>query len=67
MTAQPRFVTEGTPIEEALALMRSGQFRRLPVVDGDRRLVGLVTADDLIQLLVEELSDVRGLLEVQSP
>ena len=44
MTAQPRVVTEGTPIEDALALMRSGKFRRLPVVGDDRRLVGLVTA-----------------------
>jgi len=67
MTAQPRVVPEGTPIEDALALMRSGGFRRLPVVGDDQRLVGLVTADDMIRLLAEELSDVRGLLEVQSP
>ena len=67
MTSEPRVVEEPTPIEDALGIMRSGQFRRLPVVGPDRRLVGLATADDLICLLVEELGEVRRLIEVQTP
>src|SRR6059036_699183 len=32
MTHPPFTVTEGTPIEDAIKLMRSGRFRRVPVV-----------------------------------
>lgn len=38
--------------------MREAGVRRLPVVDDDGWLVGLVTLDDLLRLLVRELSNV---------
>lgn len=44
MTRNPRTVSEAAPIEQALSLMRSGGFRRLPVVRADGTLVGLITA-----------------------
>ena len=67
MTPEPKTVSEDTPIESALSLMRSGGFRRLPVVDHDGRLVGLVTLDDILMLLAEEFADIGKLLERETP
>ena len=67
MTKEPTTVTEGTPIEQALALMRSGAFRRLPVVGGDGTLVGLVSLDDILSLLAEEFREVGALVEKEMP
>ena len=67
MTKEPKTVTEGTPIEQALVLMRSGAFRRLPVVGGDGTLVGLISLDDILSLLAEELREVGTLVEREMP
>jgi CBS domain-containing protein len=67
MTAHPRTVSESTPIEAALSLMRSGSFRRLPVVNADGKLVGIVSLDDVLDLLAEEFELIGRLLERQSP
>lgn len=67
MTPAPRTVSEETSIEEAVELMRGGEFRRLPVVDHDGHLVGLVSLDDVLLLLCEEFASVRGLLESETP
>jgi CBS domain-containing protein len=67
MTTEPKTVTEGTPIEHALSLMRSGSFRRLPVVGGDGTLVGLVSLDDILSLLAEEFREVGALVEKEMP
>jgi CBS domain-containing protein len=66
MTRLPHTVREETPIEEALGLMRSGACRRLPVVDQDRRLVGVLCLDDVLDLLAEEFGEVRTLLRKES-
>jgi len=51
----------------ARSLMRSGGFRRLPVVDLDRKLVGIVTLDDILMLLAEEFTEVGRLLGRETP
>jgi acetoin utilization protein AcuB len=48
MSAPVKTVTPDTPFQEALRLMREGRFRRLPVVDHDQRLVGIVSERDLL-------------------
>ncbi|MET0385223.1 MAG: CBS domain-containing protein [Polyangiales bacterium] len=45
-----------------LELMRTHGFRRLPVVDADGHLVGIVTFDDVLDFLQEQVSDVGVLL-----
>jgi CBS domain-containing protein len=45
---------EETPIEDALSQMAGAHVRRMPVVDAEGRLVGIVTLDDVIDLLAEE-------------
>ena len=67
MTATPCTVNEDEPIESALKKMRQGPFRRLPVVDDQHVLVGLVSVDDILDLLVEEFIDIGDLLKRETP
>ncbi len=67
MTKTPETVYEDTPIEMALSRMRTACCRRIPVVDEDRKLVGVVSLDDIVDLLSEELSEIGGLLRSESP
>lgn len=67
MTAAPKTVSEDTPIESALSMMRSGRFRRLPVVDSANALVGLVSLDDILMLIAEEFTQVGRLLNRETP
>jgi CBS domain-containing protein len=55
-------VRETMPIEEALAQMATCRVRRVPVVDDDDRLVGILAVDDVIELLVEEAGTIGRLL-----
>jgi|SRR5450830_50144 len=48
-------VKEDIGVFETIRFMRIKGVRRLPVVDNDGNLVGAVTLDDLLELLVEEL------------
>jgi len=47
-------VTPDTDREEAANLISRYNFLALPVVDGDRRLLGVVTVDDLVDVLIQE-------------
>ena len=67
MTVGPKTVFEHTPIETALVAMRAGRFRRMPVVNADNRLVGLITLDDILMLLAEEFSQIGRLLKRETP
>jgi CBS domain-containing protein len=48
MTAPVTYGFDDQSIEEAAAIMKQNYIRRLPVLDRDHRLVGMVTADDLM-------------------
>lgn len=48
MTKRPITTHPGTPIDDALKLMRESKIRRLPVLDKDGKLVGIVTEKDLL-------------------
>ncbi len=43
------------PTWEALQRMRNKGIRRMPIVDQDGLLVGIISTDDLLELLAEEL------------
>lgn len=53
---RPRVLHEGAALGEMLTALREGRQTDLPVVDGDGRLVGVVTAFDLRELLSQEAS-----------
>lgn len=71
MTAPVTYGLADQSIEEAAALLKQNFIRRLPVLDSDHRLVGMVTADDLMVELPERAStaaDVfRTVTEVERP
>ncbi|MGB4347098.1 MAG: CBS domain-containing protein [Burkholderiaceae bacterium] len=62
MTAPVTTVQEDASLVEALALMRSKRIRRLPVVNHAGSLYGIVSSDDVINLLSSELSMIAGLM-----
>ncbi len=43
--------------EEAANLFRKYSFMSLPVVDGDERLVGIITVDDIVDVIDEETTE----------
>jgi len=48
MTRRPITVNQDVPINEALTIMREEKIRRLPVLDNNHRLVGIVSEKDLL-------------------
>jgi predicted transcriptional regulator len=50
-------------VYEGIQYMRSKGVRRLPVIDEDGGLLGIVTLDDLLGLLAEEFSALAKLVE----
>jgi CBS domain-containing protein len=55
-------VSENTPLEDAMNLMRGYQIRRLVVVNQAGELVGIFTLDDMLEFLGEEQVAIAGLL-----
>lgn len=52
---------------EALNRMGDAGVRRLPIVDEEGRLQGIVTIDDVLVMLGEEFADVTRVVQRQSP
>jgi CBS domain-containing protein len=58
-------VRESTPFAELLATMRRKGLRRLPVVDERQALVGLVTLDDVLEILAEQMRTLVQAIETE--
>lgn len=54
MAEQVKVCNPGSSLAKAEKIMREAQIRRLPVVDGQGRLVGMITLADLAQEAVRE-------------
>jgi signal-transduction protein with cAMP-binding, CBS, and nucleotidyltransferase domain len=67
MTVAPKTIGENTPLETALLIMRTGRFRRIPVVDSHFKLIGILTLDDILMLLAEEFTQIGRLLKRETP
>ena len=61
MTRGPATVEEVAPVSDAAAEMAAGGFRHVPVVDGEGRLVGMISERDLRARLG---TDLRGFASV---
>ncbi|SFM34055.1 CBS domain-containing protein [Nitrosomonas nitrosa] len=55
-------VKEETGVFETIQYMRNKSVRRLPVVDKEGRLIGIIALDDLLTLLSEELNALAKLV-----
>jgi CBS domain-containing protein len=62
MSAQPVISPEQEDLPDALRKMRAHGVRRLPVVNACGGIEGLVTFEDIFELLSEELTDLAGLV-----
>jgi CBS domain-containing protein len=58
-------VKESTGIFEAIQYMRSKAVRRLPIVDENGALLGILALDDLLELVSEELLSIAKLIRYQ--
>jgi CBS domain-containing protein len=65
MTRPVHCVDEQTPVEEALQRMAKAGTRRLVVLGEGRRLVGVLSLDDLLDLLADEAGSISQLLARQ--
>jgi len=57
MTPNPVTVTRDTPLLEALRLLLQHGIKRLPVVDADGQLVGMVGRGSIMQSMAQELQE----------
>lgn len=55
-------VEEQEGVFETIQLMRRAGVRRMPVVNRQGGLVGIVSVDDLVQLLAEEMTELAKLI-----
>jgi signal-transduction protein with cAMP-binding, CBS, and nucleotidyltransferase domain len=67
MTENPITFTEGMQVTDAMEQMMNKGIRRMPIVDRNGKLTGIVTQDDIIRLLGEEISYIARNIEKQSP
>lgn len=60
----PRLVTarEKEGVFETIQLMRFNGVRRIPIVDEQGALAGIVSVDDLIELLAEEMTELAKVI-----
>ena len=65
MTPEVFTVKESASTHDAIELMRRKTSRRLPVVDETGELVGILTLDDALQIVSEELLDLAKLVRYE--
>lgn len=54
MTAEPQTITRRTLLKEAVSILATSQFMALPVVDDQKRILGIVTTRDITRFLNEQ-------------
>jgi acetoin utilization protein AcuB/CBS domain-containing protein len=57
MSVDPVAITPETDLREAAMLMIENKIGGLPVVDDERRVIGIVTESDLFEALVQQLDE----------
>ena len=67
MSRDVRTVDESVPIEQALRTMAGAGVRRLVVTGAEGKLRGVVSMDDVLELIVEEAESIGRLLRKEVP
>lgn len=67
MTQPLRSIDENVPVEDAIMRMAEAGARRLVVTGEHDQLVGILSLDDVVGVLLEEIAPVGRLLERQGP
>ncbi len=66
MTRNPLVLQENESIVDAMALLRQRGVRRAPVVAPNGDLVGIVSTDDLLGIISEQLGSLARLVDRQT-
>ena len=53
-------INQNSSIKEVTALMQQNDIRRLPIVDNKGKLVGIITAKDILRSLMEFLKSLMS-------
>jgi CBS domain-containing protein len=67
MTPDPVTVDEEAGLYELTQQMSTHSVRRMPVTNQEGKLVGIITLDDVVQLLSRELSNLADVIDAESP
>jgi predicted transcriptional regulator len=67
MSEHPTTVHEDDGVFEVTQVMSEKKVRRLPVVDSEGAIVGIVTLDDLLVLFTDEMNGLATVVEAESP
>ena len=67
VAGDPIVMHDTSPLRAASAVMRRTALRRLPVVDAEGELVGVIAFDDLLRLVAKEVSGVADVVAAQAP
>ncbi|MGI9302249.1 MAG: CBS domain-containing protein [Gammaproteobacteria bacterium] len=62
MSDEIEVAEEKDEVADTIKLMRYKGFRRMPVVDEEGTLVGIITLDDIVDLLAEQLRELTGVI-----
>lgn len=58
-------VRESNHVYDTLKLMRGKGIRRMPVVNDENVLVGILTVDDLLDVVISELDDIVNIVSIE--
>ncbi|WP_318567639.1 CBS domain-containing protein [Salinigranum marinum] len=67
MAAEPLTLPSSAGVLELTEVMATESVRRIPVVDDNSVIVGIVTLDDVVRLLSVELTNLAAVVEAESP
>jgi CBS domain-containing protein len=67
MTTDLETIDESASLETAMTKMRQGQFRRLPIVDNEGRLTGLICLDDVLMYFARGIAAIGQVLRSETP
>jgi CBS domain-containing protein len=59
MTPEPACISVDKDLHDLISLMHAKHIRRVPIVDGANKVLGIVTLDDLIGRLGDEMFEIR--------
>jgi CBS domain-containing protein len=65
MTREPLVLEERLPLQEGISQMCARGVRRAPVVDATGALVGIVSSDDIVAAIADELAELARLIAGQ--
>lgn len=65
MSGEPVFLARERSVEQVFATMREQRVRRIPVVDAEGQLEGVLALDDLLLLLADQLGDLAEAVRVE--